>query len=258
MYVEDTFVSTAGSEHEAGRPAIAFVHGAGMDHTVWTPLARYFARHGYNVVNPDLPAHGRSRGAALTGVHDMAEWLVSLLGRLEQVRVDLVGHSMGSLVALDVAANHPERIRKLALLGTSVTMPVAPKLLAAAQEDRPEAIAMANTWSHSGALGGAENPGMWNLGVGARLIERARAGVFHADLAACNDFSNGGELAAAISVPTLIVVGANDLMTAPISALRVAELVEDASVRTLPGCGHSMMAERPNEVLDALAAHLLV
>lgn len=257
MNVNGCFVSTASVAHQPGRPALAFVHGAGMDHTVWTPFARCFARHGLNVINPDLPGHGRSQGPPLTSIHDMAEWLLGLLDGLGQARASLVGHSMGSLVALDFAAHHPERTDALALLGTSAPMAVADKLLDAARANRHDAIDMANGWSHRGLLGGAENSGMWNLTAGARLLERARPGVFHADLSACNGFTGGLELAAAVTARTLVVIAGNDLMTAPVNAARVAAAISGARVERIADCGHSMMAEQPNRVLDALSSHIL-
>ena len=57
---------------DSATPSIVFVHGSGMDHTVWTPLARHFARHGNNVIAVDLPGHGRSSGKPLKSILEMA------------------------------------------------------------------------------------------------------------------------------------------------------------------------------------------
>lgn len=255
MYVDDTFVSTGSGEHQADKPAILFIHGAGMDHTVWTPQARYFSRHQYNVINPDLPGHGRTGGQLITSIHSIAEWLATLLDKLKIEKTHIVGHSMGSLIAIDFAASFPKLTDKLALLGTTVPMPVADQLLDAARENRHEAIEMANTWSHRNALGGAENPGIWNLSMGERLLERADKDVFFTDLNACNEFANGLELARQIKAPTLMVLAENDMMTAPVRARDVVGAIEGARVHMIPNCGHSMMNEKPNDVLDALIGH---
>ena len=59
------FVYTGNSEHIHNQSAVVFIHGAGLDHTVWVLPSRYFSRHGFNVIAPDLPGHGRSSGVGL-------------------------------------------------------------------------------------------------------------------------------------------------------------------------------------------------
>lgn len=247
------FVGTGSAEFANEKPCVVFLHGAGMDHSVWVMPSRYFARHGLAVAAPDFPAHGRSAGAPLRSVVDMANWVAQLLDALQVPRAALVGHSMGSLVAQTFARLHPQRCRALALLGTSAPMPVTERLLSAAEDNDHAAIEMANTWSHSprGQLGANENPGLWMLGTGARLIERSAPGVFHADLVACNEFAPE-ELSGSIVCPTLVIAGSADQMTPQRAGAAVADTAH-AKLVVLPGCGHSMLSERPNEVLDALA-----
>ncbi len=250
------FVGTGSRTHEGdGAGVLLFVHGAGMDHTVWVMPARHFARKGYRVLAPDLPGHGRSGGKPLTSVEAMADWLAALLDAVGAASATVLGHSMGSLIASDFAARHPARRQRLVLLGTAAPMPVTDALLNAAADDDHAAIEMANTWSHErGRLGGNEIPGLWMFAGGERLIERSAPGVFHADLAACNGFA--ADTLAQVRCPTLIIAGTADLMTPAARGREVlgqlheggapAELVE------LPGSGHSMLSEYPNEVLDAL------
>ncbi len=258
MYVvvngNQTFCSTGSGKHNDGATAVVFVHGAGMDHTVWVMPARHFARHGFNVVAPDLPGHGRSAGEALTSVDAMADWICSVMEAVGTPRGIIVGHSMGSLIALNLAARHPEYASRLALLGTSTPMPVADPLLDAARENSHAAIDMANTWSHSrfGQIGGNEVPGMWMTGGGERLLERAGEDVFFADLNACNNFVNGAELALEVQCPSLVIIGTQDTMTAPISSRKVAAAIPDARSIELERCGHSMLSEKPDAVLNAL------
>ena len=67
----DVYIYTGGEEHKPERKSIVFIHGAGMNHTVWTLLARYWAKSGYNVAAIDLPAHGLTGGdvAELSLIH---------------------------------------------------------------------------------------------------------------------------------------------------------------------------------------------
>ena len=236
---------------------LIFVHGAGFDHTIWVMPARYFARHGWRVVALDLPGHGRSQGEALTSIAQMADWLAQVIDAVSpNQQASVVGHSMGSLVAMSLAARHANKVQKLALLGTSAPMPVADVLLNAALDNDQAAIDMTNTWSHSarGSLGSSQNPGVSNLHTGERLLQQAGAGVFHTDLAACNGFTADG--LAEVKQPTLVIIGDEDKMTPPRAGLAVADQLPNVQQRRLAGCGHSMLSEQPNQVLDELAAFL--
>ena len=59
---EKTFFSTGNGQLKASQKSVIFLHGAGMDHTVFVMPSRYFARHNFNVYSFDLPGHGRSEG----------------------------------------------------------------------------------------------------------------------------------------------------------------------------------------------------
>ena len=239
--------------------AITFIHGAGFDHSVWVMPARYFARHGFRVLAPDLPAHGASDGPALSTIEQMADWLAELLAAQAIEHSILVGHSMGSLIALACATRHPQLVDKLILLGTSAPMPVGSVLLDAAADDSPAAFAMANTWSHvhPGGLGASRTPGVSNFVSGARWLQRMQPGVYHADLAACHLYEP--ELPAS-PPPTCVINGAMDKMTPVKSGMSLARRLgehQDVQTHTIPGCGHAMLSERPNEVLDVMSGFIL-
>src|ERR1700732_3053893 len=125
----DTFVANGGREFDPSQPTIVLLHGAGFDHTSWALHSRWFAHHGYGVLAPDLPGHGRSSGAPLSTIADMADWTAALLDAAGSAKAWLVGHSMGSLVALEAAARHPTRVSALSLIGTAAIMTVGPDLL---------------------------------------------------------------------------------------------------------------------------------
>ncbi|HEX7435496.1 MAG TPA: alpha/beta fold hydrolase [Caldimonas sp.] len=98
------YAYSGGKPFERELPAVVFVHGALHDHSVWTLLARWFAHHGHAVLAPDLPGHARSEGPPRASVEALAAWLLSLLDAAGVEKAALVGHSMGSLVALEAAA----------------------------------------------------------------------------------------------------------------------------------------------------------
>ena len=253
-----TYAYTAARAFDAARPTVVFVHGAANDHGVWALQSRYFAHHGYNALAVDLPGHGRSAGPAQASVEALADWLVAFVDAAGAARVALVGHSLGALAALEAAARAPAKVSQLALLGPAVPMVVSDDLLAAARADEHVAFELINGWSFSAAkqLGGNRQPGVWMTGNAMRLMERTPPGVLHADLAACHAYAGGLAAARQVRCPALLILGARDIMAPPRAAKELAEALPDVQTITLPGCGHSMMAEEPDAVLDALVAFL--
>jgi len=240
------------------QPTVVFVHGAAHDHSVWTLQSRHFAHHGWNALAVDLPGHGRSEGDALTSVEAIADWLPAVLAAAGLTKAALVGHSLGSLAVLECAARHPDCVAKIALLGPAVPMPVSDVLLEAAARNDHVAYELIAGWSHSPAmqLGGNPVPGMWMMGGALRLMERLRPFVLAADLGACHRYANGLAAAAAVRRPALVILGARDLMAPPKSAYALIGTLPDPRVVTLPDCGHALMAEQPDAVLDALREFL--
>src|SRR3954453_8497867 len=118
----DTNVATGGKEFDASLPTVVFLHGAGFDHTSWALHSRWFAHHGYGVLAPDLPGHGRSAGAPLSTIPEMPTWPAARLDAAGVAKARLVRHSMGSLIALEPAARPPPKVSALPLIGTGPAM----------------------------------------------------------------------------------------------------------------------------------------
>lgn len=250
----NAFAATGGRAFDKTLPTVLLLHGAGMDRTVWSLQARYLAHHGRAVLALDLPGHGKSAGPALSTIADMADWVAALLDKLEISQAALVGHSMGALIALDLAGRRPGRVRALALLGVAERMPVHPDLQAAADRNEVLAAELITSWGHArrGQVGGHPAPGLWMAGGAVRLIDRASEGVLAADLAACNAYDQAKARAAAIRCPTLFLLGAADRMTPLSKARPLIDAIAGARIVTLPAAGHMMMTEHPDAVTDAL------
>ncbi|MFP5391689.1 MAG: alpha/beta fold hydrolase [Gammaproteobacteria bacterium] len=243
------YAYTAGTQPGGGAPVAVFIHGAANDHSVWTAQARHLAQQDIPAMAIDLPGHGRSAGSLLPGVEDMAGWLLALLRAAGVGPALLIGHSMGSLIALEAAARAPQPIAGLALVGSTYPMRVSPALLEQAQHDEAAAIDMVNLWSHADHFGGP--PGTWTLGVARRLMQRMAPGVLHTDLAACNAYAGGEAAARALTCPVHFVFGRLDMMTPPRSTKTLTAAMPHASSVTLEA-GHDLMAEQA----EALAAEL--
>jgi len=253
-----TFLADYGKGCDRARPTVLFVHGAGMDHSVWPLQARHFAYRGWNALALDLPGHGRSEGELRGTIPALADWLWDLIKALGAPAVHLVGHSMGALTALELAARHRRRIAGIALLGAALRMPVHPALLAAAGRTAPLAAELICDWGFgpAGHVGGHKAPGSWMLGHALRLLGESTGRRLQTDLAACNSYAEGLEAAARVRCPTLVVTGAADRMTPARQGAKVAEAIKGAQLVVLPDCGHMMMVEQPDATLDALVGFL--
>ncbi|MGD9602436.1 MAG: alpha/beta fold hydrolase [Gammaproteobacteria bacterium] len=248
------FYANGGMPFDSAQPNVAFVHGAGMDHTVWTLFTRWFSRHGCNVFAFDLPGHGRSGGAPLTSIEALADWLAGVLAALGVTQATLAGHSMGSLVSLHAAGSRPGLARSVALLGFSYPMLVGKPLLEAARANEHAAIDMLMIWGHDmlAQIGGNAVPGVGIITPIQRLVERAAPGVLFADLNACHTYKEGEAQAARIDCPVTLILGDRDRMTPLKGARAFLQRFAQPELVVLKECGHGMLEERPEETFRAL------
>jgi pimeloyl-ACP methyl ester carboxylesterase len=248
------FATTGGAPFDPEKPAVVFLHGAGFDRTVWRLQTRWFAHHGRSVLAIDFPGHGWSDGPALGSIAAMADWTANLIAAAGLKRAALVGHSMGALVALECAARHADRVRALALCGVATEMPVHPEMLESARANTLKVQELMTFWGIGNALhkGGMVSPGLWLRRESLAVLSRNAPGVIHADLVACNAYTDALERARSVKCPAALVLGDGDLMTPAAKAGPLAAGIVDAKTIVVPNCGHFMMVERPDETLDAL------
>ena len=264
MYItlnnEKIFVGTGHKEFIPSQPTIAFIHGAGMSHLVWALYTRYYAHNGFNVLAIDLPGHGHSQGVLRPSIEAMADFVNEVLDHFEIADCRLIGHSMGSLVAIETAYRCPSRIAKLVLIGCAYPMAVGEPLLEAARNDDPSAIDMMVIWGHDYAeqIGGNRVPGVRALNLAKRWLQAAGPGVLFNDLNACNEYQNAQQAVPNMQIPITMIVGDRDKMTPPKVAASVAKAQAHVNFRTIKKCGHGCMLEQPEkthlEMADALTA----
>jgi pimeloyl-ACP methyl ester carboxylesterase len=252
----DAHASTGGvapsTSHDEA--VVVLIHGAGMDSTVWQLQTRYLAYRGIRALAVDLPAHGRSAGEAVTSVEAMAGWVSRFIQAADLDQVHLVGHSMGTFIALELTQRHPDMVSTLTLCGTAPTMPVHPDLIAAASDDLHAAAALMASWGHDklAHVGANPTPGLWMLGGAMALVENSAPGVLAADFAACVAYANALGAAASTKCPATVVIGLGDKMTPPKGGRAVAAALPSARVVELAGTGHSMMTENPRAVRETI------
>jgi pimeloyl-ACP methyl ester carboxylesterase len=257
-----TYCYTGGKAFDAGRPTVVMIHGVLNDHSVWILQSRWLANHGWNVLAVDLPGHCRSaamKSAASSTVDGASPALLDAAG---VQRAALVGHSWGSLIALEAAARLNQRVTHLVLVGVAYPMKVSPALLETSLNEPMKALEMINVFSRStlapppSALG----PGTWVYGASMALGRRVLASnpkvnVFHRGFQACNSYANGEAAMAAVTCPVLFVLGVQDQMTPPRAAQSLLSVAREAGKRvqvaSLP-VGHHQMTETPDETLFAI------
>ena len=258
----NTYCYTGGKAFDAAKPTAVFIHGVLNDHSVWILQSRYLANHGWNVLAVDLPGHCKSEGNAPASVEEAAAFVAALLDAVGIQKAALIGHSWGSLIALEAASKLKERISHLVLVGTAFPMKVSPALLESSLNDPMTALKMINVFSRStlAAPPSALGPGTWVYGSGMALGRRVLASntqvnVFHRGFKACDDYKNGEAAISQVTCPILFLLGAEDQMTQAKAAqpliIKAKSSGKNFKVVSL-AVGHHQMNEAPDETLKAI------
>ena len=233
---------------------IIFIHGTGLDHTVWTLPVRYFSRKKTDVLAIDLPGHGQNKDKPLDSISKISTYIYNFLYKYKIQRCSLVGHSMGSLIALEMASSRPERVKAISMIGTAFPMQVNEALLESAKSNPQIAINILTFmgYSFSSRLGGNKIPGMWMTESTKRLMQKSKKGIIYKDLKACSEFTDGLDKAKKVEAKVQLILGSNDFLTPRIKAQDLIDNFNQPLVEEILGCGHSLMMEEPNKVLDYL------
>jgi pimeloyl-ACP methyl ester carboxylesterase len=229
---------------------IIFVHGAGLDSRSWANQAGFFA----DSLAIDLPGHGESTEPAMDAVSDYATWLGDEMRHFSAGPVTLIGHSLGSLIVLEAAANNPDFVGHLVLIATSASMPVHHDLMATAEANDPAAAAMVMKWSLTDPAYGRTKG--WVREIEEAFIAAAESGVLANDFTACNSYDRSTATAARVHCPTLLVLGERDKMTKPRSAQPLAAALADARIVIIEGGGHMLPLENAAAVNDTISLFL--
>lgn len=237
--------------HGSGPPLVlqhGFLGGAGD----WLPLFPTFGRH-FDVIAPDFP--GFAGSAEIEAPDSLAGFAGALLGFLDELgieRTSLVGHSMGSMVALQIALDHPERLERVVLYGSACTgnLPdrFEPFEATIARLERLGVDACADfivpTWFVDGEA--APYYAMCrDAGRGLRTETAIRTLRAFGEWDVC-------ERLVEVSVPALVICGDLDRSTAPAQSFRVWEAIPDARLCVVPGCAHNVHLERPELFLSVV------
>ncbi|MCF6278562.1 MAG: alpha/beta fold hydrolase [Anaerolineales bacterium] len=236
-------------EDQSEHTPILLIHGAGGTHLHWPPEIRRLPDQ--TVLAPDLPGHGKSEGVGRQTIREYAQTVIEFMDATELASAILVGHSMGSAIALTLAVNAPDRVSALGLIGSGGRLRVSPAILENASNEAtfPLAVKTINDW----AFGPEANPRLRELA--SQRMGETRQTVLYGDFLACDNFDLREDLSR-ISAPSLIIYGTEDKMTPPRYSDFLHKNIPNAELVAIAGAGHMVMLEEPLQVADALAAFI--
>lgn len=225
-------------EGESSQCPLVLVHGAGASSVTWMDVVRR-ASGRRRCVAPDLPGHGQSDAWHDVSLDLYRDAVGTVCAKLDVPRAVLVGHSMGGAIALRVALSWPERVAGLILVATGARLKVAPALhevLARRFDEYGEALRL-SAFSPSTPRDVVDR---W-LAVAIGAPQEVCA----ADFRALDGFDVRPRLAE-IKIPTLVIGGADDLLTPPRLQRELQAGLPNARVEIVPHAGHMVMWERPD------------
>jgi pimeloyl-ACP methyl ester carboxylesterase len=252
---------------DAGAAPVLFLHGIMGHRRDWDVLVDVVGRR-RRVVVPDQRGHGRSQWTRTYRVTDMARDAIELIQQLDLGPVPIVGHSMGAMVALTVAARRPDLVERL------VAVDIVPDSVATGFVAQ-----LATTFDAMAAASYStvdEATAEWQAGNPLARPELLRNYVSHAlarepdgrlrwrfDARGLRGFATSGVSAAelwraidAVRCPTLVVRGQHSPLTSADQVAAVVERLADGRSTVIADGGHDLGVEQPERVADAVVEFL--
>ena len=225
---------------------LLFIHGASSSSTVWTN--EVISLNKCRTIALDLPGHGQSDLPGRRTITHYAAIVEDFIRSLALERPILVGHSMGSTIALTVAHRSQVHLRGLVLMGASARMPVGAPILLGALTDLEGVAAFV---AEHGAV---HITGEWRDAIHRQVI--ATGGMTtYGDYMACNRFDLRPYLSS-IDVPALFIAGRQDKLTPLRFSESTAAAMPHAHISILEDTGHYAMIERPQAVRQIIMEFL--
>jgi len=226
-------------------PPVVLVHHAAGGASDWREIRERIEPR-VAVWAPDLPGHGARLFEPPFGtIEGMVEWLAGEMRERGLARSVVAGHSMGGAVALRLALQHPELVGGLALVSTGARLRVARALLQLVREHFSELpqrmVSLGFSPSADPQVVRRWVEGPWPVTPVAAV----------ADFAACDGFDVRSRLHE-VRVPTVVMVGEDDVMTPKKLSRELVAGIPGARLRVFPSCGHLLIWERPAELAEEI------
>ncbi len=242
----------------SGPDTVLLLHGIGSNCTAWRFMFEAL-RADYSVVAWNAPGYYLTDHlhSAAPSNWQYADALAALLDALGIVTAHVAGSSFGSMVGASFAARHPQRVRRLALLGASRGQKWLPP------DERARRLAMRDATAAEGALAMSEKRWRVLLGPNAddtviRLTREVLMATHPRGLmqaARASDSTDVCEFAGGIAAPTLVITGSCDQVNPPALGQAVAAAIPHSRIEILPGIGHLPKLEAPAATARLLHDH---
>jgi pimeloyl-ACP methyl ester carboxylesterase len=251
-YVGKTTLPDVVPDCSKGRKLL-LLHAAGSNAHSWHYQYEHLG-NAHSPVAPDLPGHGRSSGVeGLRTIQDYADFSAAFLDALKIDSAVVAGRSMGGAVAMDLALRHPKRVQALVLIATAAKFNIPKERI-----DGWHAVTMGRTgqpFTNDGYSPKtiAEHPEVIREGWGEQIRTDPR--VRWTDMVGCSQVDLREQIAR-IDKPTLILAGADDVVTPPPDAEFLKERIRGARLEVIADASHNVTTEKPGEVNAAIEKFL--
>lgn len=244
------------ASNPAGGPTVILGSSLGTDRLMWREQVELLPRT-WNVVTFDLPGHGASPLRGQTpSIDDFADDVVSIADELGVERFAFCGLSIGGVIGQSLGVRYPDRVSSLVLASTGLTILSSKALVERAERVLEEGTA----W-----IADVSAPRWFTERFRSERPETVEAKMEHlrhmaprgyADACLALAGFDGHDMAATISVPTLVLSGEDDVATPPTGCAELAAAIPDAEFRSLPGCAHLCSVEKPELFTELVQRHV--
>ena len=193
--------------------------------------------------------------AQLKSIEEQGKWISDIIDSVGMKEASLVGHSQGCLISMECAAQFPDKIKSLSLMGGAGAIPMNPELLDLAEKGETKAVDLMMDWAHgtAGHFGGHAVPGLHHINIGGSIIHNGSVkNALGVDFRACNNYKNGFEAAKKVQCPTINILGNKDRMCPVKEGKKLADCITGSQVEIIPNCGHMILLEEADQALAIL------
>lgn len=218
------------------RRAYLFIHGAGGSKNKWRAIAPFLETKPRDYYFIDLPGHGENQSQPAQSIEDYASKLNEAFKNRNLI---VIGHSMGGLIALEMAKQNP-RVKGIILIASHFQLPVHPKIIGSLQEGSfPESLFRAS-------YGPNAEEALLKEEQNELLLNPIH--IITSDFIQCSAYQKGEKTLSQLKTPILAIYGKEDRLLPPYALEKLEELVPYLEKKIIEGAGHYILLEKPKEV----------
>lgn len=248
-YCNNIFYRTYTENNNRYSYPVILLHGSAGNHMSWPNEQRRLP--GQRVIAVDLPGHGNSQGPACHNIDSLVRQLRNFLQGLHIHQVALVGHSLGSALALQYAAAYPECVRGMVLLACGISFSVPPHLLDTLLNPNRKQVFI----EQFNQIAFDRNFPQAQRRLILAPLNTIRTSTIAADLIICSKLDLSNHLGG-IDCPVSLISGSSDQICPAAAVRQLADAIPNASVKIVPNCGHMLLYEKTTQITQMISEFL--